>query len=86
MEVLTALGLATNVVQFVDFASKIVSQAVKIYRAQGTQDESSEHLTPVDLLTLSYADEPNPEFSVYFPLGKLSVEQANARADSSAGV
>jgi hypothetical protein len=38
-------------------------------------------LTPVDLLTLSYADEPNPEFSVNFPLGKLSVEQANARAE-----
>ncbi|KAF2727607.1 hypothetical protein EJ04DRAFT_557278 [Polyplosphaeria fusca] len=42
MEALTALGLASNVVQFVDFASKIVSQAVKIYRAH---DGSSEHRT-----------------------------------------
>jgi hypothetical protein len=53
MEALTALGLATNVVQFVDFASKIVSQAVKIYRAQGTQDESNEHLT-LEKLTSSF--------------------------------
>ncbi|KAF2800000.1 hypothetical protein K505DRAFT_293464 [Melanomma pulvis-pyrius CBS 109.77] len=55
MEALTALGLAANVVQFVDFASKIVSQAVKIYRAQGTQDENSEHLT-LEKLTSSLQD------------------------------
>ncbi|KAF2681607.1 hypothetical protein K458DRAFT_391569 [Lentithecium fluviatile CBS 122367] len=32
MEALAAVGLASNVVQFVDFAGKIVSQTIRIYR------------------------------------------------------
>jgi len=33
MDPLTALGLASNIVQFVDFASKLISQSHEIYRS-----------------------------------------------------
>ncbi|KAF2007974.1 hypothetical protein P154DRAFT_12837 [Amniculicola lignicola CBS 123094] len=42
MEALVALGLASNVVQFVDFASKIVSRGVKIYREKPGTDKDPE--------------------------------------------
>ncbi|KAF2730459.1 hypothetical protein EJ04DRAFT_46187 [Polyplosphaeria fusca] len=34
MEALAALGVASNVIQFVDFTSKVISKGVKIYRAR----------------------------------------------------
>jgi hypothetical protein len=43
MEPLTALGLASNVVQFVDFASKVISQTVKIYRTAPKGNDQDEH-------------------------------------------
>lgn len=41
MEPLTALSVASNVVQFVDFATRIVTRTVKVYRAEaiGEEDE-----------------------------------------------
>lgn len=33
MDPLTALGLASNIVQFVDFASKLISQSHEIYQS-----------------------------------------------------
>jgi hypothetical protein len=39
MEALAAFGLATNILTFVDFAGKIISQTVKVYRsASQTKD------------------------------------------------
>ena len=41
MEPLTALGLAGNVIQFIDFSSQLVSKGHKIYRSlDGTLDEN----------------------------------------------
>ncbi|PVI02177.1 hypothetical protein DM02DRAFT_702654 [Periconia macrospinosa] len=37
--------------------------------------------SPVNLLTLSYADETDPDYAIKFPLGKISMDQAHARAE-----
>lgn len=38
MDPLSALGVASNVVQFVDFASKLVSETARIYRGRARRD------------------------------------------------
>ena len=45
MEPLSALGVASSVVQFVDFATKVVSQTVRIYRAAQSKHEHGDSLT-----------------------------------------
>ncbi|PVH99430.1 hypothetical protein DM02DRAFT_629355 [Periconia macrospinosa] len=45
MDPLTAVGLASNVVQFVDFACKVTTEGVKIYRGAGKKGEWDEHDT-----------------------------------------
>jgi hypothetical protein len=47
MESLIALGFAANVVQFTDFAARVVSQSVKIYRARTHSAEA--HTIATDL-------------------------------------
>ena len=42
MESLLALGLAANVVQFVDFTTKVVSETIKIYRSRHEDQEGTE--------------------------------------------
>jgi len=42
MEPLSALGVASNVVQFVDFASKVVSETARIYRGRARRDAEDE--------------------------------------------
>jgi Xaa-Pro aminopeptidase len=42
MEPLSALGVASNVVQFVDFASKVVSETARIYHGRARRDAEDE--------------------------------------------
>ncbi|ORY09742.1 hypothetical protein BCR34DRAFT_602605 [Clohesyomyces aquaticus] len=56
MEPLSALGIATGVIQFVDFTGNLISHSVKIYRARtkaGDHDNDSHHLETIteDLVT-----------------------------------
>jgi hypothetical protein len=44
MEPLSALGVASNVVQFVDFATKLVSQTVRIHRAAQSNNKDGSSL------------------------------------------
>jgi hypothetical protein len=56
MEALVAVGLASNVVQFVDFAGKIISQTIRIYREKpkdtdGDDDEEETHYSHLEAIT-----------------------------------
>jgi hypothetical protein len=42
MESLLTLGIAANVVQFVDFTTKVVSETMKIYRFRHEHEEGTE--------------------------------------------
>jgi hypothetical protein len=60
MDPLTALGLASNIVQFVDFTSKIISATHSLYRsAAGAKTEHSE-LEKVAKSLRSLADQATP--------------------------
>jgi hypothetical protein len=58
MEPLLALGLAANVVQFVDFTSKVLSQTVKIYRSKPDSEDvtSGADLHTIGLRVVRYAN------------------------------
>ena len=53
MDPLTALGLAANIVQFVDFTSKLLSEAHERYKSGSTADHNDINLLTSDLETLA---------------------------------
>jgi hypothetical protein len=59
MESLIALGFAANVVQFTDFAARVVSQSIKIYRARAHSSEDHTVATDLGELELQLATYTN---------------------------
>lgn len=53
MDPLTALGLAGNIVQFIDFSCKILSDSYEIYRAGSTSEHEEINFIATDLSTLA---------------------------------
>ena len=53
MDPLTALGLAGNIVQFIDFSCKILSDSYEIYRAGSTSEHEEIDFIATDLSTLA---------------------------------
>jgi hypothetical protein len=57
---LTAIGLAGNIVQFIDYASKLISSSYEIYRSSSRSPRNHVHLESIStrLLELNGALEP----------------------------
>ena len=88
MEALSALSLASNIVQFLEFGLRVLSKGNKIYRSiDGALDENLDlEIVTNDLLVMQTKLKRTPLASNNMQLTSDDVEAFNAMSESCAGV
>lgn len=80
MEPLSALGVASNVIQFVDFAGKLISRTIHIYRARTTRDDDEDDHSHLERITRHLA-EHNEAFKESLDMQQISQPAKLSSAD-----